>query len=212
MALTKPWLKEVLSKAGVSAEGMMDAVDSIMDGHVTSINALREEIATYKAEAEAHKADSEKLVLVQKELDALKTTDHNEWETKYQAEHEAFEQFKQNVTAEKALASKKALYAALLKEQHVNEKQVDAILKVTDFSSITEKDGKLENVEKLVESIKADWSGFIVSEQVSGANVDTPNVPTEGMTKEAFEKLPLSKQMEYANAHADMVNALYKRS
>ena len=203
MALTKNGLKEILSKAGVSAESMSEAIDSIIDGHVTSINALREEIATYKA-------DAEKLPSIQKELDDLKATSNDEWKTKYQSEHDAFEQFKASVAAEKELSTKKALYTNLLKEQHVDEKRLEAILRVTDFNNMTVKDGKFVDADKLVEAIKNDWSGFIVSEHTDGAGVDTPPSGTNAMTKADFEKMSLSKQMEYANAHADAVAALYK--
>ena len=203
MALTKAFLKEVLSKAGVSPENATEAVDSIIDGHVTSINALREEIATYKA-------DAEKLADVQKELDTLKATHTDEWEAKYNAEHEAFEQYKGEMAAEKALSAKKTLYTDLLKEQHVDEKRLAAILKVTDFSSMTIKDGKLADTDKLTEAIKNDWAGFITSDHVDGASVDTPPGNNAAMTKADFEKMSLSKQMEYANANASTVSAFYK--
>ena len=203
MALTKASIKEILSKAGTPAEGMGDAIDAILDGHVTSINALREDVTKYKE-------DAEKLPNVQKELDALKATTNDEWEAKYTAEHEAFKQFKANVAAEKELSTKKALYTDLLKGQHVDEKRLEAILRVTDFSGMTVKDGKLADADKLAEAIKNDWAGFIVSDQTSGAHVDTPLNTSTAMTKADFEKMPLSKQMEYANAHADTVAALYK--
>ena len=203
MALTKASIKEILSKAGTPAEGMGDAIDAILDGHVTSINALREDVAKYKE-------DAEKLAGVQKELDTLKATHTDEWEAKYTAEHKAFEQFKANVAAEKELSTKKALYTDLLKGQHVDEKRLEAILRVTDFSGMAVKDGKLVDADKLTEAIKNDWAGFIVSDQTSGAHVDTPPNTSPAMTKADFEKMPLSKQMEYANAHADTVAALYK--
>lgn len=203
MALTKASIKEILSKAGTPAEGMGDAIDAILDGHVTSINALREDITKYKE-------DAEKLADVQKELDTLKATHTDEWEAKYNAEHEAFEQYKGEMAAEKALTVKKTLYTNLLKEQHVDEKRLAAILKVTDFSSMTVKDGKLADTDKLAEAIKNDWAGFITSDHVDGANVDTPPGNNTAMTKADFEKMPLSKQMEYANANASTVSAFYK--
>ena len=114
------------------------------------------------------------------------------------------------MAAEKALSIKKTLYANLLKEQHVDEKRLAAILKVTDFSGMVVKDGKLEDTDKLTEAIKNDWAGFITSDHVGGADVDTPPGNNTAMTKADFEKLPLSKQMEYANANASTVSAFYK--
>ena len=65
MALTKAKVKEILSKAGVEAENMDAAVDSILNGHIASIDALREE-------RDGYKKDAERLPDVQKELDDLK--------------------------------------------------------------------------------------------------------------------------------------------
>ena len=65
MALTKAKVREILSAAGVDSEHSHDAVEAIIDGHLSSIEALREEVAKYKEEAE-------KLPAVQKELDGFK--------------------------------------------------------------------------------------------------------------------------------------------
>lgn len=203
MALTKAWLKEILSKAGTPAENAAEAIESILDGHITSINALREEIATYKA-------DAEKLPSVQKELDTLKANGNDGWEAKYQAEHDSFEQYKLEVAAEKELTTKKQLYTQLLREQNVDEKRFGSILRVTDFDAMTVKDGKLADTDKLVEGIKNEWSGFIVSQRTDGVHVDTPPDNPGTVTKADFEKMSLSKQMEFANTHADVVATFYK--
>ena len=50
MALTKAQVREILSAAGVTSEHMSDAVDKIIDSHLTSLNALREYVAKYKAD------------------------------------------------------------------------------------------------------------------------------------------------------------------
>ena len=65
MALTKTQLTEKLSEAGIENERIPELVSWIMNGHITSINALREERDNYKA-------DAEKLAEVQKELDDMK--------------------------------------------------------------------------------------------------------------------------------------------
>ena len=54
MALTKAQVKEILSTAGVDADHMSDAVEKILAGHTASIDALREERDTYKAEPGRH--------------------------------------------------------------------------------------------------------------------------------------------------------------
>lgn len=87
MALTNKGLREILSKAGISDENMDTAVSEIMKGHNTTVdylkeqesNAVKERDAAIK-ERDTYKADAEKLMDVQKELDTIKGGD---WEKKY---------------------------------------------------------------------------------------------------------------------------------
>ena len=191
MALTKAQVREILSSAGVAPENVADAVDKIMDGHLASIEALREERDQFKA-------DAEKLPEVQKELDGLKAKGDPDWQEKFDAEHKAFEDYKTQVAEEKAKAEKVELYRALLRESKVEEKRIDSILKVTDVDKLTVKDGKLDDVEGLKKSIAEEWSGFIVETSAKGAKVDNPPAKQE---QNAFEKLSLADKMTYANAH-----------
>ena len=170
MALTKAQVREILSAAGVASDKMDEAVTKIVDGHVTSINALREERDNYKA-------DAEKLPGVQKELDDLKAANANggDWEKKYNDEHTAFENYKVGVQKEKDTATKKSLYRGLLKELKVDEKRFDTILKVTDFDKLKlTKDGTLDGVDELKKTAQTEWADFIVKQQTKGANVEEP--------------------------------------
>lgn len=169
MALTSTQLREILSAAGVPAENVEDAVKKIMDGHVTSINALREE-------RDGYKADAEKLPGVQKELDDLKAKGDQNWQQRYETEHADFEAYKVKVAEDKERAKKTELYKAILKECDVGERQIPNILKVSSetIDKLVIKDGKIDGVDALKETIKNDWSGFIMSEKKKGADVDNP--------------------------------------
>lgn len=194
MALTKAQVREILSSAGVASENMQAAVDKIIDGHVASIEALREEITTYKV-------DAEKLPTVQKELDDLKSAKGDGWKEKYESEHTQFEEYKTQVETEKASNAKKDLYRAMLKSINVDDKRIDSILRVTDISKLTVKDGKLEDEENLKTTAKTEWADFISVQGAKGAQVDNPPKGGTNMTKEAFDKMSLSERMAYANAH-----------
>lgn len=61
MALTKPKVREILSEAGVNEDHMTTAIGAIMEGHVASIDALREERDTAKSTADRFKAESDRL-------------------------------------------------------------------------------------------------------------------------------------------------------
>lgn len=169
MALTNAQVREILSAAGIPAENVADAVQKIMDGHVTSINALREERDSYKA-------DAEKLPGIQKELEDLKAKGDQDWQQKYEKEHTDFEAYKNKVQEDKVLSQKTELYRNVLKECNVGERQIANILKVSGdtIEKLVIKDGKLDDVDNLKETIKKEWSGFIMTEQKKGAEVDTP--------------------------------------
>lgn len=189
MALTNAKVKEILSAAGVPAENVEDAVKKIMEGHVTSINALREE-------RDGYKVDAEKLPGIQKELDDLKAKGDPDWQQKYEKEHSDFEAYKSQIDADKLLSQKTELYRSVLKECNVGERQIANILKVSGdvISKLSVKDGKLKDVDALKESIKNEWSGFIMSEKQEGAPVDNPPGNDGGGKKEESRAAKLAAQ------------------
>lgn len=173
MALTKNRIKEILSAAGVSAENAEKAVADILDGHLASVNALREERDTYKA-------DADKLKDVQKELDEFKAKGDQDWQNKYETEHKAFDDYKKQIADQKVVEKKSELYKQLLKDSKIDEKRISAIMKVTDLSKLKIKDDQLDGKDELEKSIKAEWADFIVKESESGA--DVPKPPAGGGT------------------------------
>lgn len=173
MALTRKFLKAM----GIDEE----KIDEIIAAHSDTVNALKDERDRYK---ESH----EKLSSVQKELDAVKSenSDNDSYKEKYEKEHKEFENYKK-ASEEKELKAKKiSAYKSLLKDSGINEKRIDAIVKITSFDEIKlDKDGNIENSDDLKKNIKSEYSEFIVSESVKGANTSTPpeNVSGNKMTK-----------------------------
>lgn len=187
MALTNAQVKEILSKAGVDAEHMPEAVENIIAGHTASINALREE-------RDAAKAEAEKNAKAQKELEELqkKADGKDPFKVKYEAIKEEFEEFKKGIETEKTAAAKLKAYKDLLKTVGISEKRIDAVAKVADLDAIElNKDGSIKEAAKLSESLKEEWSDFIVTEGEKGAETATPPASDTGkkkMTKdEIFE-------------------------
>ena len=159
MALTRSMLKGM----GLTEE----QVGAIIEEHGNTVSGL-------KAEIEKYRADAEKLGSVQKELNELKSGDAD-WKGKFEKEHKAFEDYKKDISSKETLEKVKSAYRQLLKDEKVGEKHIDSILKVTDFAGMKlGEDGKLENADKLATSIKADWNGFIATENTQGAKVDRP--------------------------------------
>lgn len=195
MALTRPYLKGMnLTEEQISA---------IIEEHDNTISGL-------KKVRDQYKADAEKLPQVQKELDDLKAG-NSSWEDKYNSEHAAFEKYKSEAQAKENQLKIEGAYRDLLKANNIGEKQIDAIVRVTDFSKFElDENGKFKEESKISESIKSDWAAFVTTTSTSGANVDNPPGGTGAMTREEFDKMPLSKRMEYANAHPAEVAGFYK--
>lgn len=179
MALTKAKLREILSEAGVSAENAETAVNSIMDGHLASVNALREERDKFKE-------DADKLPSVQAELDGLKSGGDDSYKAKYEKEHKDFEDYKAQQNAKETKANKTAAFRSLLKEVGVSEKRLDAITRASapDIDGIElGEDGKIKDAESLTKSIKENWSDFITTKGSKGAESANPPSNNGGSAK-----------------------------
>lgn len=159
-----------LTRAMLKGMGLTDEqVSAIIEEHTSVTGALKEQINTYKE-------DAEKLSGIQKELNDLKKdVADNDWKGKYDSEHEAFEKYKTEISAKETETNIKAAYKKLLAECKVGDKHVDSILRVTNFKDMKlDKDGNLEGADKLKEQITSDWSGFIPTDGTKGADVETP--------------------------------------
>ena len=181
MALTR----KLLESLGLEA----DKVATIIEAHAETVDALKEQISTFKD-------DASKLADVQKELDTTKSElealKGNDWQKKYEKEHQDFEAFKTNQTQKETKLAKEQAYRALLKETGVSEKRIDSVIKVTDLSNIVVEDGKVKDADKLKDGIKTEWADFITSNETEGAGTNFPpkndnhNTDYEGMSIEEY--------------------------
>lgn len=174
MAFTRTFLKTMsLTDEQISA---------IMEEHVSVTDAL-------KKQRDEYKADADKLPGIQKQLDELKSGE--DYQNKYEAEHKAFEDYKAQVKADAEAARVKDAYRALLKDEKISEKRLDAVMRLTDFSKMKlDKEGNLENADRLRDEIKSEWSDYITSTRTERENVATPPGSTGNakMTKEDIYK------------------------
>ena len=167
MALTKAQVREILSEAGIEKENMKDAVEKIIDGHLASIDVLREEADTQKKAAEDAK----------KELDDLKAKGDGGWKDKYEKEHKAFEDYKTDQAAKEAHGAKEKAYRALLQEVGISEKRLDSVLRLCDVDGVElDEKGAIKDAGKLKDSLKTEWADFVVTKTTEGANTPTPPV------------------------------------
>ncbi|MBR1911941.1 MAG: hypothetical protein IJ828_06255 [Treponema sp.] len=166
--------------------------------HLGVVDPLKDELNNIKA-------DAAKIEKLQKEVEKLNAEkkDGEDWKAKFEKEHADFGEYKTQVEKDKAADTIKGLYRSLLKESKVDDKRIDSILKVTDFSAMkVDKDGKLEGADKLSESIKNDWKDFIVQTQKQGADVETPPENHGGkMTREEIMKIKDTTKRQEAIAN-----------
>lgn len=188
MALTRKFL----SALGIED----DKVDQIIEAHSQTVNGLKEQIDTYKV-------DAEKLPHVQKELDEVKSSLEHQEEDPYKEMYETlkneFDSFKVEVETKTTKTNKEHAYRNLLREAGVSDKRIESILKVSNVDSVElDSEGKVTNVDALVTDIKSEWADFITTTKVEGAKTETPPSSTGG---NEFEKLSLAEKMAYANQH-----------
>lgn len=158
MALTRKFLK------GLGLEE--DKVDSIIEAHTDTVDALKAQVTELQAKAE-------QLSAVQQELDALKGGE--DYKAKWEQAEKALKDYKAEVASKAQLEKVKAAYRRLLTDAHVTETAIDSILNATDFSGMKlGEDGTLQELDRLNTEINSKWGGFITTTQNRGANVQTP--------------------------------------
>lgn len=175
MALTR----KMLAAMDIPAE----KVDEIINAHRETVDAIKEECDKAKAETEELKKQSGDVEKIQKELkkaqDELAELKDNgsDWEKKYNDVKAEYDNFKKDTDAKATKAAKEKAYRKLLAEAGISDKRIDSVIKVSG-SNIDEikldKDGNIEEADKITESVKKEWSDFITTTGQRGADVSNP--------------------------------------
>ena len=164
MALTRKFLE---------ALGIEQAkIDEIISAHTEVTDSLKADRDSYKEKAEKYDQTKTELDKAKSELDKV---NKDEYKTKYESLEAEFNKYKTDIAEKEVKGRKEEAYKKMLKEIGVNEKSIDAILKVKDLSTIKLDDkGGIVDVDALKESEKKDWEGFIIESEVHGQNPSTP--------------------------------------
>ena len=164
MALTRKFLE---------ALGIEQAkIDEIISAHTEVTDSLKADRDSYKEKAEKYDQTKTELDKAKSELDKVSK---DEYKTKYESLEAEFNKYKTDIAEKEVKGKKEEAYKKMLKEIGVNEKSIDAILKVKDLSSLKLDDkGEIVDVDTLKESEKKDWEGFIIESEVHGQNPSTP--------------------------------------
>lgn len=195
MALTRKFL------AARGIDGQI--IDEIIEAHLETVDALKEERDKFKA-------DAQKLPEVTKERDQLKAdadkADKDPFKVKYEAIKEEFENYKTEQTNRENAAKKSSAVKALLKEIGIADKRIDAVMRVTDTSKIQlDEDGKIKESGELKKQLKNEWSDFIVRTEEKGANVANPPASSGRGAKSKDEILKIKDTTERQKAWAEFL-------
>ena len=191
-----------LTRKFLSALGIEDdKVDEIISAHTDTVNALKEQRDTYKA-------DAEKLPAVQKELDDLKAAaeknGEDAYKVKYDALKEDFDAFKAQQDEKEKHAKKADAYKALLQEVGISEKRIGSVLKVSDIDIIDFDDEvKGKEADTLKKAIGEEWADFIVKTDTKGVNTATPPAGSGKVYKSKDEIMAIKDTKERQNAIAE---------
>ena len=164
MALTRKFLE---------ALGIEQAkIDEIISAHTEVTDSLKADRDSYKEKAEKYDQTKTELDKAKSELDKV---NKDEYKTKYESLEAEFNKYKTDIAEKEVKGKKEEAYKKMLKEIGVNEKSIDAILRVKDLNTIKLDDkGEIVDVDTLKESEKKDWEGFIIESEVHGQNPSTP--------------------------------------
>lgn len=190
------------TRSFLSATGLTEEqVKAVMEEHVSVVDAL-------KADRDKFKADAEKAADLQKQLEDIKGGE--DWKSKYEEEHKAYEDFRQKTAQDAEAAKVRAAYRKMLIEEKIGEKWLDRVMESTDFSGIRlDKDGNLADSDKLKDALDAKWGDVKTTVTEKGANVEKP--PQTGkptMTKEQI--LAIKDTAERQKAIAENLNLFGK--
>ena len=184
MALTRKFLE---------ALGIEQAkIDEIISAHTEVTDSLKADRDSYKEKAEKYDETKTELDKAKSELDKV---NKDEYKTKYESLEAEFNKYKTDIAEKEVKGKKEEAYKKMLKEIGVNEKSIDAILKVKDLNTIELDDkGNIVDADTLKESEKKDWEGFIIESEVHGQDPSTPpdkqkeNVDTSKMSMDDYIK------------------------
>lgn len=167
MALTRKLLKGM----GLTEE----QIDSVIDAHTETVDALKMRINTL--EADANKIDG-----LQKELDGYKNG--KDWKAEFDKEHKAFEDYKTEVASKEQLAAKQAAFRKMLSDENIPDKFHDRIIKMTDFDGMELDGDAFKDEAAQRQNIQTEWGEFKATTTNHGDKPDTPPSGNHAMTKQ----------------------------
>ena len=190
-----------LTRKSLKAMGLTDEqVDSIIEMHTDTVDGLKEQVNTYKA-------DAEKLPNVQKELDDLKAIGDGGYKDKYEKEHKAFEDYKADVTAKESKAAKEKAVRAYFESKNITGSNLDLAMRGCgeEMAALVMDGDKIKDTASLDALIDGAYKSLVYTEHTQGANPANPpaNNPAKNYTTAEIKNMSAAQ----INANWDSIKA-----
>ena len=176
MSLKRSQIKEILSKAGVSAENMDTAIEEIITGHNATVDALKDDIAELKANNQNYTDMKSKFDTQAQELANVKNqlVEMEDYKGKYETTKADYDKYKSDIDGKEKKAQSDTAFKKWLVSQGYSETGAGKIVKYGGYTPEFDKDGNIKNADKLSESVKGEWGEYHGTTHVEGAKTATP--------------------------------------
>lgn len=148
------------TRKALKAMGLSDEqIDSLIELHTETIDAI-------KADRDKYKDDAEKLSDVQRQLDEanskIEAAEKDDYKGKYESTKAEYDKYKEEVATKETKAKKSGALKAALKEKGYSEFAIDKITKHGGYGDSIEldEDGKIKDSDTLFDKISKEWGGF----------------------------------------------------
>lgn len=165
MALTRKLLKGM---------GLTDEqVDTIIEAHTDTVDGLKEQVKTYKA-------DAEKLPNVQKELDDLKAAGDGGFKEKFEKERSDFENFKKTIQEKETKAAKESAAKAFFESKGITGNSLEIAMRGSSAEiAALDLDGeKIKDSSALDALVNGTFKALVSTTTTKGANIPNPPITT----------------------------------
>ena len=176
-----------LTRKSLKAMGLTDEqVDSIIEMHSETVDGLKEQVKTYKA-------DAEKLPNVQKELDDLKAAGDGGFKEKFEKEHSDFENFKKTIQEKETKAAKESAAKAFFESKGITGNSLEIAMRGSSAEiAALDLDGeKIKDSSALDALVNGTFKALVSTTTTKGANIPNPPVtsPNKAYSADDIRKM-----------------------
>lgn len=176
-----------LTRKSLKAMGLTDEqVDSIIEMHSETVDGLKEQVKTYKA-------DAEKLPNVQKELDGLKSAGDGGFKEKFEKEHSDFENFKKTIKEKETKAAKESAAKAFFESKGITGNSLEIAMRGSSAEiAALELDGeKIKDSSALDALVNGTFKALVSTTTTKGANIPNPPItaPNKAYSADDIRKM-----------------------